>query len=91
MGVRAPPVVRPGDHARPGVPGARREVNRVFGVMALLATVLAPAAGLVVAQVRGRRKARGRFLAMATVSSGLVLAVLLFTVLFPECPDGYHC
>ncbi|MEV6193102.1 hypothetical protein AB0M19_11945 [Streptomyces sp. NPDC051920] len=74
-----------------GLSGARREIIWVFGVMALLAAVLAPAAGLVVAQVRGRRRARGRFLVMATVSGGLVLPLLLFAVLLPECPDGYHC
>ncbi|MFE2532088.1 hypothetical protein [Streptomyces sp. NPDC059371] len=74
-----------------GLPDARRDTGWVFGLVALFTAVLAPAAGLVVAQVRDRRKARGRFLTMATVSSVLILAFLIFGVLLPECPDGYHC
>ncbi|MFD8019766.1 hypothetical protein ACFV6G_04985 [Streptomyces lavendulae] len=74
-----------------GLPGVRREAGWVFGLMALVTAVLAPAAGLVVVQVWDRREARGRFLIMAAVSSVPILFFLFFGVLFPECPDGYHC
>ncbi|MFD6553163.1 hypothetical protein [Streptomyces sp. NPDC058398] len=74
-----------------GLPDVRREIGWVFALMALFTAVLAPAAGFVVARVSGRRKARGRFLAMAVVSSAPILSFFLLLVLFPECPDGYHC
>ncbi|MFJ4321298.1 hypothetical protein ACIP46_39460 [Streptomyces lavendulae] len=63
----------------------------MFGLMALFTAVLAPTAGLVVAHVRDRREARGRFLVMAAVSGVPILFFLFFGVLFRECPDGYHC
>ncbi|WP_307130277.1 hypothetical protein [Streptomyces aurantiacus] len=69
----------------------RRETGWVFALMTLAAAVLAPAAGLVVAQVENRRKVRARFLVMATVSGGPILLFLFLAVLYPECPDGYHC
>ncbi|MEU0650617.1 hypothetical protein [Streptomyces umbrinus] len=74
-----------------GLPDVRGEVVWVFGLLALFTAALAPTAGLVVAQVGDRRKARGRFLIMAAVSSVPILFFLFFGVLFPECPDGYHC
>ncbi|MGW2292627.1 hypothetical protein [Streptomyces phaeochromogenes] len=74
-----------------GLPDVRREIGWAFGLMALFTAVLAPAAGIVVAQVGDRREARGRFLIMAALSSVPILFFLFFGVLFPECPDGYHC
>ncbi|MER5763032.1 hypothetical protein [Streptomyces sp. NPDC002082] len=74
-----------------GWPGVRRELGWAFGLMALSTAVLAPTAGLVVARVRNRREVRGRFLVMAAVSGVPVVLLLFFGVLFPECPDGYHC
>lgn len=73
-----------------GLPDARQEIGWAFGLMALFTAVLAPAAGFVVARVGDRREARGRFLIMATLSSASIL-FMFFGVLFPECPDGYHC
>ncbi|MFF4168066.1 hypothetical protein [Streptomyces sp. NPDC001741] len=69
----------------------RQEIGWLLGLMALFTAALAPTAGLVVAQVGGRREMRGRFLIMAAVSSVPILFFLFFGVLFPECPDGYHC
>lgn len=74
-----------------GLPDVRREVGWIFGLMALCTAALAPTAGLVVAQVWDRREARGRFLIMAAVSCVPILLFLFFGVLFPGCPDGYHC
>lgn len=74
-----------------GLPDVRRETGWAFGLMALFTAVLAPAAGFVVARVGDRREVRGRFLIMAAVSSVPILFFLFFGVLFPECPDGYHC
>ena len=74
-----------------GLSDVRREIGWAFGLMALFTAVLAPAAGFVVAQVGDRREARGRFLIMAALSSVPILFFLFFGVLFPECPDGYHC
>lgn len=74
-----------------GLPDVRREIGWVFGLMALFTAALAPTAGLVVAQVGGRGEARRRFLIMAAVSGVPILFFLFFGVLFPECPDGYHC
>ncbi|QEV43606.1 hypothetical protein CP978_30995 [Streptomyces nodosus] len=73
-----------------GLPDVRRETGWVFGLMALVTAVLAPAAGFTVAQVGDRREACGRFLIMAAVSSVPIL-FLFFGVLLAECPDGYHC
>ncbi|MFE2298763.1 hypothetical protein ACFXAW_11230 [Streptomyces sp. NPDC059445] len=69
----------------------RREIGWMFGLTALFTAAVAPTAGFVVAQVKDRREARGRFLIMATVSSVPILCFLFFGALFPECPDGYHC
>lgn len=69
----------------------RQETGWTFGVIALFTAALAPAAGFVVAKVGRRRVARRRFLIMATVSGVPILFFLFFGVLFPECPDGYHC
>ncbi|MFI1467111.1 hypothetical protein [Streptomyces wuyuanensis] len=69
----------------------RLEIGWAFGLMALFTAVLAPAVGFVVARVAGRREVRGRFLIMAAVSGVPILFFLFFGVLFPECPDGYHC
>ncbi|MFD5519322.1 hypothetical protein [Streptomyces sp. NPDC127066] len=74
-----------------GLPDVRREIGWVFGLAGLFAAALAPAAGLMVARVGDRRPARGRFLVMAAVSTPPILCLLFFGVLFPECPDGYHC
>jgi hypothetical protein len=74
-----------------GLPDVRREIGWAFGLMALFTAVLVPAAGLVVVRVGDRREVRGRFLIMAAVSSVPILFFLFFGVLFPECPDGYHC
>ncbi|MEU2602916.1 hypothetical protein ABZ669_38665 [Streptomyces hirsutus] len=74
-----------------GLPDVRRETGWVFGLMALVTAVLAPAAGFMVAQLGDRREARGRFLIMAAVSSVPILFFLFFGVLLAECPDGYHC
>lgn len=74
-----------------GLPDVRREIGWAFGLMALFTAVFASAAGFVVAQVGDRREARGRFLIMAVLSSVPILFFLFFGVLFPECPDGYHC
>ncbi|MGW7643570.1 hypothetical protein [Streptomyces bobili] len=73
------------------LPDVRREIGWAFGLMALFTAVLAPAAGFVVVRVGDRREVRGRFLIMAAVSSVPILFFLFFGVLFPECPDGYHC
>ncbi|MFG2755329.1 hypothetical protein [Streptomyces wuyuanensis] len=74
-----------------GLPDVRREVGWAFALMALFTAVLAPAAGLVVARVGDRPEARGRFLIMAVLSGVPIFFFLFFGVLFPECPDGYHC
>lgn len=74
-----------------GLPDVRREIGWVFGLTGLFTVALAPAAGFVVARVSNRRQARGRFLVMAAVSTPPILCLLFFGVLFPECPDGYHC
>ncbi|WP_236569149.1 hypothetical protein [Streptomyces sp. MBT58] len=69
----------------------RQEIGWACGLMALLAAVLAPTAGLVVAQVEDRRDVRRRFLITAVVSCVPILFFLFFGVLFPECPNGSHC
>lgn len=74
-----------------GLPDVRREIGWVFGLTGLFTFALAPAAGFVVARVSNRRQARARFLVMAAVSTPPILSLLFFGVLFPECPDGYHC
>ncbi|MGW6287341.1 hypothetical protein [Streptomyces sp. NPDC055107] len=74
-----------------GLPDVRQETGWTFGVIALFTAALAPAAGFVVAKVGRRRVACRRFLIMATVSGVPILFFLFFGVLFPECPDGYHC
>ncbi|MER6133693.1 hypothetical protein [Streptomyces sp. NPDC001815] len=74
-----------------GVPEVREEWGRLFGLAALLSMVVAPAAGLAVALVGRRRRARRRFIVMGAVSSLPVLFFWVFGVLFAECPDGYHC
>ncbi|MFD5900046.1 hypothetical protein ACFWHG_00920 [Streptomyces microflavus] len=74
-----------------GLSDVRQEIGWACSLMALLTAVLAPAAGLVVAQVEDRRDARRRFLIMAVVSSVPILFFLFFGVLFPECPNGSHC
>ncbi|MFF3417334.1 hypothetical protein ACFYW9_21920 [Streptomyces sp. NPDC002698] len=74
-----------------GLPDVRREIGWVFGLTGLFIAALVPAAGFVVARVSDRRQARGRFLVMASVSTPPILFFLFFGVLFPECPDGYHC
>ncbi|MFE1287210.1 hypothetical protein [Streptomyces sp. NPDC058751] len=73
-----------------GTPDLRGEIGWVFSLTALFIAVVAPVAGLVVAQVGDRREARLRFVIMTALSSVPVL-LLLSAVLFPECPDGYHC
>ncbi|MFE6100796.1 hypothetical protein ACFVQ4_12620 [Streptomyces laurentii] len=74
-----------------GLPDVRREAGGVFGLVALVAAVLAPTAGLVVTRLGDRRKARGRFLIMAAVSSVPILFFLFFGVLYSECPSGGSC
>ncbi|WP_328664227.1 hypothetical protein [Streptomyces sp. NBC_00328] len=74
-----------------GLPDVRRGIGWVFGLTGLFAFALAPAAGFVVARVSNRRRACGRFLVMAAVSTLPILFLVVIGVLFPECPDGYHC
>lgn len=74
-----------------GLPEVREEFGEMFGMAALISATAAPLLGFVVALVARRQRARRRFVIMGTVTSVPVLFFLIFGVLLPECPDGYHC